>query len=144
MLPRIALLCLAVAGLASAQAMAEYGLAAGKGAVGAAAAAKGLSKAIKGVTDKTEQTMKDAKSVQVQPAVGGKTDAKPADTPEVKYEDPAGLKAEMLYVEVLRRFGPPAMSISDGDTKMLTYASKTGQWEVEVQGDKIKSVRKMR
>jgi hypothetical protein len=49
----------------------------------------------------------------------------------------------MEYQELIRRFGPPALQISDGGSgATLTYLSKGGPIQVEFADGKVASARK--
>ena len=64
-----------------------------------------------------------------------------AVAPQPRYEDAAGIQKGMGSDELLRRFGPPVMQIAGGgNATTMTYLSKAGMVQVELQGGKITSV----
>jgi hypothetical protein len=50
----------------------------------------------------------------------------------------------MAYDEVLRRFGPPRLQFTEGESISLNYRSKEGPVRVEVQAGKVSSVDKQK
>jgi len=67
----------------------------------------------------------------------------PPDHPPAKYEDPNLIQVGTEYGELVRRFGPPAMSFTDGESsKKLNYRSTEGTLEIEILEGKVTSIRK--
>ena len=66
----------------------------------------------------------------------------PPDQPPAKYEDPNLIQLGTEYVELVRRFGPPAMSFTDGESSKLNYRSTEGTLEIEILEGKVTSIRK--
>jgi hypothetical protein len=48
----------------------------------------------------------------------------------------------MTYDELVRRFGPYSMAISDSTQKVLTYRGKAGVFQVAMQDGKVSGVEK--
>ena len=62
----------------------------------------------------------------------------PTAAPAPVYEDPRQIQAGMKYDEMVRRFGPPSMSVTtESGTSMLWYSSRDGSYQVEVQDGKV-------
>lgn len=67
----------------------------------------------------------------------------PPDQPPAKYEALNLIQVGMEYEELVRRFGPPAMSFTDGESsKKLNYRSTEGTLEIEILEGKVTSIRK--
>ena len=146
-------LCLAAfGGNAFAQATVE-------GAAGAAAAATGsaparnVGKSMSGIADKLAGALKGAPGGDGAPAGGAAHQTVrststvgttlPAPKPAAKLEDAAGIEAGMGDDEVLRRFGPPNLRITeDSGACSLLYSSKSGNIRVQIQDGKVASVEK--
>jgi hypothetical protein len=87
-----------------------------------------------GGPSKTQQTVRSTTTV------GTKLSAA---KPDAKLGDPMEIQAGMTREEVMRRFGPPNLQITDGpNTISLLYSSKSGKVRVEVQDGKVLSVDK--
>ena len=162
---------LALVGFASpaaGQAMVENGLAAGAAAT-STAPARGLKDSLGGMFTNLDKTLKstqdqtDSKgkpsaikrpdAAPTRKAVDGSAIASSAEAPLSSmdspvrpgpaYEDPATIKAGAEYEELLRRFGPPALEFTDGpNRKTMSYMSKSGSIQVELQGGKVTSAGK--
>jgi hypothetical protein len=81
-------------------------------------------------------------STTLAPATQPVLTAASAPQPEMKWEDPNGIVAGVTYEELLRRFGPYSMVISDSTQKTLTYRGKAGYFQVRVQDGKVTSIDK--
>ena len=58
--------------------------------------------------------------------------------PAPVYEDPRQIRAGIEYNELLRRFGPPSMSVTtESGISTLWYSSDRGSFQVEVQNGKV-------
>ena len=58
--------------------------------------------------------------------------------PAPRYEDPPKIQAGIGYDELVRRFGPPSMSITTGPNRsMLLYSSGGTSYQVEVEDGKV-------
>src|ERR1019366_5333091 len=149
-------LWIAMAGTAAGQAVVETGLGAARAAT-TAGPAKGIGKSISGLSalDKAlkpgqpvsdEQTpasttAKPADKTTAKPA--GKTTPSSASTPapsQPNWEDPSGVEPGLGYEELVRRFGPPAMAITNSTERSLTYRGKDGVFQVEVRDGAVASI----
>jgi len=143
---------------AAAQTVVEYG-AAGSAAATAAGTAKGVGNSLGGVLDglgKALNPVQDQASRVVPAAKGRPATAAPGKSkrdaieeaaapaaPRPSYEDAMGIEKGMSCEEVIRRFGPPAMSFAgEEDAKTMSYTGKTGRVQVECQGGKVASAEK--
>jgi hypothetical protein len=59
-----------------------------------------------------------------------------------KWEDPSGIETGLSYDELLRRFGRPSLAITSETGRTLTYSGKGGAYHVELEDEKVASVRK--
>jgi hypothetical protein len=139
-------LWLAVSGIAFGQAAVEAGLGASRAAT-STAPAKGLGKSMSGIAGSLDKALKPAQSrsdetISVADTVPAP--AAPAAPPASKFEDPAGIEAGLTWAELVRRFGPPAMSMTFDGEQSLSYPGKTGTFQVTVREGKVKSVEKPR
>ena len=67
----------------------------------------------------------------------------PAPKATAALEDPLEIREGMTSEEVLRRFGPPSLRITDGpDSSSLLYTGKNGRVRVLMQDGKVSSVEK--
>jgi hypothetical protein len=129
-------------------------------AAGAAAAAtatapaRNLGKSINGLGDAVHRAL-DGKG---DPAAAGNSSAPqketvrptttrgaglPAPNASTVLEDPLEIREGMTSEEVLRRFGPPNLRITDGpDTSSLLYSGKEGRVRVLIENGKVSSVEK--
>ena len=135
------------------QAAVEYGLGASRAAISTAPAA-GLGKSIKGVFDSVNKTLEPAVSLspsaQAKPQGRSKQLASPsakkaAETPaaqaEKGFENPQNIQSGIEYDELLRRFGPPSMSVtSESGGRALSYSTKDGLVQVAVENGKVVSI----
>jgi hypothetical protein len=145
---------------AAAQASVEYGMGAAA-ASGSAGALKGLGDTVSGALGNSEKTIATPTTTVIVPAdpkrvvpatktkpgsrSASKAAAKPAAPPAPKpiYEDARQIEVGMKYDEMIRRFGPPAMAITNGpDSKTFSYMSKGGPVQVEYSEDKVTSAQK--
>jgi len=142
-------LWLAMAGHAAGQAVVEAGL----GAAGAATAtgpAKGIGKSMSGLSVALDKALKQGQHVSdKQPPAA--TTAKPAaktptttasasPEPPPNWEDPSGVEPGLGYEELVRRFGPPAMAITNSAERSLTYRGKDGVFQVEVRDGAVAAI----
>jgi hypothetical protein len=151
------LLGLAMAGTASGQAVVEYGLGASRAAT-TTAPAKGLGKSMSGLAGSLDKAIKAAgKQGPVEQPTAATTTATPAakttsavaaippvPVPAPTWEDPSGIETGLKYDEMVSRFGPSAMAITDGVERLLTYRGKDGMFQVTVQDGTVKSIEKPR
>ena len=66
------------------------------------------------------------------------------DQPRPKYEDPNQIQLGLEYEELVRRFGPPTLAFTEGQSSKLSYSSTAGTVEIEILGGKVTSTRKPR
>jgi hypothetical protein len=137
------------------QASVEYGMGAAN-AAGSAGALKGLGDTINAALGNPEKTIAPPTTTVIVPATPTKTAApatksKPGarssksaaiaaapPAPKPVYEDPRQIEVGMKYDELIRRFGPPAMAITNGaDSRTFTYMSKAGPVQVEYADEKV-------
>ncbi len=150
-------LWLAMAGTAAGQAAVEYGLGTGRAAT--VAPEKGVGKAMSGLAGSLEKAIKagqQSADAQPTPATAAKLAAKRSSStantpspsintpppPAPNWEDPNGISTGLSYGELVRRFGPPALEITGGARRSLTYSGKDGPFELEVQDGKVTSIEK--
>lgn len=138
----------ATAGAAYGQATVEAGLGAARAAT-STAPAKGLGKSMSGLAGSLDKALKAtpskaASSAAEIPSAGSPSANTPsaALAPSPSWEDPGGIEPGLSYEELVRRFGPPAMSITSGAEKSLTYPGKDGAFQVKVQDGKVASIAK--
>jgi hypothetical protein len=152
-------LLLALARTATAgQAAVEYGLGAGRAAT-TAAPAKGIGKSMSGLADSLDKAVKagqQASDVKPSPATPGQPVAKrttsnaktvspsinTAPPPTPKWEDASGISTGLSYGELARRFGPPALEITNASGTSLIYSGKDGMFQIEMQGGTVTSIEK--
>ena len=146
-------LSLATALPAAAQAALEAGLGASRAVTTTAPVASGIGKSISGVFDKALKSGPQAPKEQpatARAATAPKPAAKepsvsapvPAPAPKPNWEDPDGIEKGLSHEDLLRRFGPPAMSIAGSAQLSLTYQGKDGMFQVEVRDGLVASVAK--
>jgi hypothetical protein len=135
-------LWLAMAGPAAGQAVVEAGLGAARAAT-TTGPAKGIGKSMSGLSVALDKVLKQGQAVSdEQPPAA--TMAKPADKtpsttasaspePPPNWEDASGIERGLGYEELVRRFGPPAMAITNSAERSLTYRGKEGVFQVEVR-----------
>lgn len=67
----------------------------------------------------------------------------PQPKPEVILEDPSGIEKGMEYAEIVRRFGPPSLTLTTGPgEETLCYAKKNASVDVTMHNGKVASVQK--
>ena len=142
-------LWLVMTGTAAGQAAVEYGLGAAHAATGAAPA-KGIGKAMSGLAgslDKAVKAGQQGSDAQAGAAATTNTTAKTLSPstrtpppPVPNWEDPSGIQTGLSYGELVRRFGPAAMEITDDLGKSLTYSGKAGAFQLEIRDGKVTSV----
>lgn len=143
------LLWLAMAGTAAGQAAVEYGLGAARAAT-TTAPARGVGKSMSGLAGSLDKALKgeqpdaEAHSASTSPTGLAAKPAHSAAAPAsaVKWEDPGGIAEGLSYAELVRRFGPPSMQITDDAGSKLSYTGKSGAYHVDMEDDKVTSVRK--
>jgi hypothetical protein len=132
------------------QAAAEAGLGAAASSLGTAGAG-GIGKSTAGILNSLNKTLNPNGATTSSPTTtrtttrtraARKSAAAPAPAaPPPVYEDALQIDKDMEYADLLRRFGPPAMQISNGsEGRTLTYVSAGGTVQVEVQGGRVMSV----
>lgn len=138
-------LWLAMAGTAAGQAVVEAGLGAARAAT-TAAPAKGVGKSISGLSvalDKALKPGQPAAATTAQPAAKKpSTFASAPQAPEPNWEDPGGVEPGLGYEELVRRFGPPAMAITNSAERFLTYRGKDGVFQVKLRDGTVASIDK--
>ena len=135
------LIFLLLPALAAAQAVVEYGLGAGRAAT-TAAPAKSLGKSMSGIAGSLDKALNSGQPAAEAPKVNVvKTEAKAAPAPLRFREDANGIEPGIGYDELLRRFGPPAMSITIDGEKSLTYQGINATYHVTVKGGKVTTIR---
>jgi hypothetical protein len=140
-------LCRTTAG----QAIAEYGLGAGRAAT-TTAPARDLGKQIGGVLDSLNKASKAGEgqaAPAVKPSTASKrsTTAAPAKTKTASnaaspaapvYEDPRHIQSGLGYEELVRRFGPPSMVVTAGPgRRTLSYSGRGSRVEVELENETV-------
>ena len=150
------------------QAVAEYGLGAGRAAT-TTAPARNVANGISGVFDsltkaagaesgtaapgsaapspearrtaahKTgRRTRAKQSTVAAKAATPDATPATPSPPAPPVYEDPRQIQAGIEYNELVRRFGPPSMSVTTGSgTSTLWFSSRETSYQVEVKDGKV-------
>ena len=134
-----------------AQAAAEAAVVGSAAAIGTAGAAK-VSKSINGLGSAISGALNGAQAgdagpagstvVQTLRATTTKGTKLAAPKPDAKLEDAAAIEAGMTNEELMRRFGPPNLQITDGPAISLLYSSKSGRVRVEMRDGKVASVDK--
>jgi hypothetical protein len=123
---------------ASAQAIVEAAMGAGR-ATTMAAPARGLGKSMSGIAGGLEKALNggeaEKKTVAVKPTPT--SEAPPAITIR---EDADGIEEGIAYDELIQRFGKPAMSITMTGEQSLTYKGIAGMYRVTVRGGKVTTV----
>ena len=142
-------LWLAMAGPAAGQAVVEAGLGAA-GAATAAGPAKGIAKSMSGLSDALDKALKGGQSVSQEltltpapaklAATNTSTAASASRVPQPNWEDPSGVEPGLGYEDLVRRFGPPAMAITNSSERSLTYRGKDGVFQVEVRDGVVTSI----
>ena len=141
-------LWIAMTGPAAGQAVVETGLGAARAAT-TAGPAKGIGKSISGLSA-LDKALKPGQPVSDEQTPASTT-AKPADktTPtsastsaasQPNWEDPSGVEPGLGYEELVRRFGPPAMAITNAAERSLTYRGKDGVFQVEVRDGAVTAI----
>jgi len=142
-------LWLAMAGPAAGQAVVEAGLGAA-GAAATAGPAKGIGKSLSGLYVALDKALKQGQGVSDEQPLAA-TRAKPAaKTPSTtasaspeplpNWEDPSGVEPGLGYEELVRRFGPSTMAITNSDGRSLTYRGKDGVYQVEVRDGVVATI----
>jgi hypothetical protein len=139
---------------AAGQASVEYGLGAAN-ASGSAGALKGLGDTINAALGNSEKIITPPTTTVIVPAdtktttpatkarPGAKTAPPAPPAPKPVYEDPRQIEVGLKYDELIRRFGPPSMAVTnDGDSRTFTYMSKGGPVQVEYSEQKVTSTQK--
>ena len=134
---------------AGAQAVVEYGTAAGASANGAAQLQK-TGKQIGGVWNslsKTLQASPDQPGSQspAPPRTARRASVRsnkapaPASTPAAEtHEDSSSIQPGLAYDELIRRFGAPSFEVTTSPrTKALAYSGKNGTVDIDVQDEQV-------
>jgi len=152
---RIAILLLALPGIAYAQAATEAGLGAARAATTTAPVGKSIADALNNMTRALEKAIStDTKHAEstltaapaqkaAKPQVTSAVKVEPKPKPEVTYEDPAGIRKDMDAAEVLERFGPPALTLTTGPgEEVFSYTRKDTALDVTMRNGKVAVVRR--
>lgn len=144
------LLALAISaqGTASAQAMVENAMGAGRAATmtapakGIGGALNNLEKTLNKTVGATEESTPPASpKPAARTAASAPAAAAPAPAPVVHYEDAAQIETGLVYSVVVKRYGPPALEITTGtNTKTLSYRSRASILQIELLDGKVTSV----
>ena len=128
----------------TAQSAVEYGVGASRAAT-STAPAKGLGKSISGIAGSIDRVIKSQPSGSKAPA---ETSVRRVDRPSPSpkstavYEDLKHAEVGLSYEELVKRFGPPAMVVSaSAGRKSLTYLTKDGPTQIEMQDQKVVSIK---
>lgn len=141
-------LCLALAGPAAGQAGVEAGLGAAR-AVTTTAPAAGIGKSLSGLAGALDKALKPGQqpaneqsvaAVPPKPAAKAPTSATVPPAPQPTWEDAGGIEMGLAYEDLVRRFGPPTMSISNATERSLTYRGKDGMFQLEVRDGVVASI----
>jgi hypothetical protein len=138
---------------ASAQAMVENALGAGRAAT-STAPMKGIGGTLNNLEKTLNKTLNGAETAPATlsapetrttaPAQNVRTAtlaAPVAMAPAVHYEDPKLIVPGTAYNELLRRFGPAALEITtSSDAKTLSYMSREGSLQVELIDGKVSEI----
>jgi hypothetical protein len=154
---RTAILFIALPAAMAAQAMVENAMGVSRAATSAAPAKK-AGEAIGAVLGGLGRTLESAdpetassKATPAKATLAKPTPARPASaqsaaetrTDEVTFEDPSGIQKGMEYAEMVRRFGPPSLTLTTGPgEETLSYARKNATVGVTVRNGKVASVQK--
>jgi Flp pilus assembly pilin Flp len=163
---RTLLVVVTVCPTAFGQAAVEYGLGAARAAT-TTAPAGALANGIKGVFENLNKTIESDRgsggsgsaapgsllltprpTLRSKPSItpaGKKTTSASATVaasrPGHGYEDPKGIQTGIGYDDMVRRFGPPSMSITtESGTSALSYSTRNNMVQVEVEDGKVISV----
>jgi len=129
------LLMLAGMRLAVAQGIVEYSVGAG-GAANATGPAQQLGKSMSGIWGGVNQAAKPTPSQSNTQTIKLKaTRSTSSRRPAAAYEDPRQIDAGITYDELLRRFGPPSMSVTNQSGTELWYG--TGNVKVQMRDGKV-------
>jgi len=156
------LFLVAFTAMARAQAMVEYGLGAGRAATTTAPAAgtgsvfDSLMKRLQDViqsakpSSATEAASEPAPFVAPLPktpsrrapaAAAKRRAAVPQPPPPPVYEDSGSIQPGIAYDELIHRFGPPMVAVTESPlTRMLLYSGKDGRVELQIEDGKVISV----
>ncbi len=144
-------LWMAMSGTAAGQAIMESGLGAARAAT-TAAPARGVGKSLSGLAGSMEKALKSqSPGASEQPSAAATGPA--AQTPLTaaaktvpaqasNWEDAGAIDVGITYDELMHRFGPYSMAISDGTQKFLTYRGKAGTFQVKLQDGKVTAIEK--
>ena len=159
---RTAILFIALPAAMAAQAMVENAMGVSRAATSAAPAKKageaigavlgGLGRTLESADPETASSKATpAKATPAKATLAKPTPARPASaqsaaetrTDEVTFEDPSGIQKGMEYAEMVRRFGPPSLTLTTGPgEETLSYARKNATVGVTVRNGKVASVQK--
>jgi len=151
---RVFSFCLLLAGFQAAlfgQATVEGAVAAGSAAITTAPSAN-IGKNINGLAGAVNGALKGANGADagssgtttrqtIRPTTTKGTKLA-APAPDRKLGDPADIETGMTNEEVMRRFGPPNLRITEDDAISLLYTSKSGRVKVQMRDGKVASVEK--
>jgi len=164
---RTAILLIALPAAMAAQAMVENAMGVSRAATSTAPAKKageavgaalgGLGRALESAdpgtasTNATPAKATPAKATLAKPTPAKPTPARPATAQsaaetrkdEATFEDPSGIQKGMEYAEMVRRFGPPSLTLTTGPgEETLSYAKKNATVGVTLRNGKVASVQK--
>jgi hypothetical protein len=136
-------LCLALAGSAAGQAAVEAGLGAAR-AVTSTAPAKGIGKSMSGISGALDKAFKPGQQPSNESPLSATKAPLPSATkaPAPVWEDADGIETGLSYQDLVRRFGPPIMSITNNVDRSLTYRGKEGMFQLEVRDGVVASIAK--
>jgi len=103
---------------------------------------KGIGKALSGLSGALDKALKPGQQdTPHQPRLAAT--ARPvAPVPTPTWEDPAAVETGLSYDELLRRFGPPIMAITNTTARSLTYRGKEGYYQIELRDGVVAAIAK--
>ena len=131
-------------GIASAQAMVENALGAGRAAT-TAAPMKGIGGALNNLEKTLNKSLNSSEPAPATSTVETVRVTPPVVTMAViHYDEPKLIETGMVYPDLLKRFGPATLAITTGlTTKTLSYLSREGTFQVELIDEKVTSIIKI-
>ncbi len=146
-------------GALAAQAVVEYGLGAARAGT-TTAPIRGLAKGIGDAVGNLEKSMDKTTIVdtgapasparrtgsdKVTPGKSASARTAPQSVPLPSYEDPKGIETGMASAELVKRFGPPSLAVSEaGGVHTCTYRGKEGVYELDVKDGKVARITVLR
>ena len=141
----ILLLGLFLPTMASAQAIVEAAMGAGR-ATTMAAPARGVGKSMSGIAGGLEKALNGGEAGKPVTETSTKSAAAKASATSVApaaitiREDADGIEEGIAYDELIQRFGKPAMSITMTGEQSLTYKGIAGMYRVTVRSGKVTTI----